>query len=234
MVYSDPANFGETSTRLQKLCERISKLRDSLGLPVEDARHIALVACSDISQCVGVSAHIVKSFECGILKAEDLDRIAGIIPDQAKDAIALWIKNNRNSFLVMYQFTIENLLRNLSKEIGIETRKKGFAEISRALLGKLDLLEFLDLLSLPALIRNTLHNNGIHSGQHDKVTIDDFEFEFRNNEAVVCSGWGHIILAVNGSLDVVEKLLKHDRIARLNTPIEDLGAWDIFTRPATS
>ena len=239
MAYSEPANFGETTERLQRLCDRGDKLRQSLRLPAEDARHIAVVDCSDIFRCAGISAHIIKSIEYGVLKSEDLERIAGIMPYQTKDAAARWIKNHRNSLILMYQFAIENMLRNISNAIRIKTGKKGFSEISKELLSKLGLSKYLLQISLLALIRNTLHNNGIHRGNHAEIALNGFEFRFRNGEAIKCSGWGHIILAIDGSLDVVEKILTHDDVVHLNAPILDLGAWDIFTsadisRPQTS
>jgi hypothetical protein len=82
--------------------------------------------------------------------------------------------------------------------------------ISSAPAGVAEAAAKLETLYIPALIRNSMHANGIHHGHKGRstvVTIDGVEFRFEHEKRVQCGSWVHIATALTGALRVVDEIL---------------------------
>jgi hypothetical protein len=179
--------------------------------------------------------NILVMGEEGRVSGEDFKRLVGMTSGTAQDASEILEKMQRLGFLVMFQFQVENLLANLLRETQGKSKAKGFFKIAEEIVSSLpNPQRKLELLNTPALIRNSLHTNGIHHGynsQSSKVTIDGHTCKFDHLQKVNCAGWGDIALACNESISVVEEILNAPAVRALVGPIMDHYAWEEATKP---
>jgi hypothetical protein len=65
---------------------------------------------------------------------------------------------------------------------------------------------------VPAMLRNSLHNNGIHKWSSQTVIVDGEDYVFAKDNRINCGSWSHIFHAVNSSLSIYEEILTSERI----------------------
>jgi hypothetical protein len=63
--------------------------------------------------------------------------------------------------------------------------------------------------------------------------IDGCTFNFKHLKKVNCAGWGHIVLACNEAISVVEEILNVSAVKSLEDPIMDHCAWEEATKPGS-
>lgn len=74
----------------------------------------------------------------------------------------------------------------------------------------------------PALIRNSLHANGIHHGHGGRlssITLDGYTFSFDHEKKVTSGGWGHIVLACNEAITAVDLDCLVNLFGELDLPV---------------
>ena len=124
-------------------------------------------------------------------------------------------RTSKLSLIVLGQFQIENCLVLISKAIGIKLRN-GFYNISKDLLDELGLnKDKIDVINTGALIRNSLHSNGIHhgfSGSDFSSKIDGINYKFKHGKKVSCATYPHIAHALEGSLNVLDEIFNTAKV----------------------
>lgn len=132
-------------------------------------------------------------------------------------------KTSKLSLIVLGQFQIENCLKLISEAIGIKSNT-GFYKISQTLLDELGLnKDSMDVLNTGALIRNSLHSNGIHigfNGSDFNSNIDDINYEFKHGKKVSCATFPHIVHALEGSLIVLDEIFDTTKV-KAQVTLED-------------
>lgn len=132
-------------------------------------------------------------------------------------------KSSKLSFILLGQFQIENCIALLSEAIGI-TSGWGFYKISMNLLEELGLDQNnLDVLNTAALIRNSLHSNGIHHGYKNgdfSSNLDGVNYEFKHGKKVSCASFSHIAHALESSTIVLDEIFNTTKVLA-QTAIED-------------
>jgi len=134
--------------------------------------------------------------------------------------------NNKISLVVRTHFQIEYCLFIISKKLKIGKSKK-FYNLAKSVINNLKLEPFyVDVLYTLALIRNSLHNNGIHYGyKHNRditKTIKGVEFNFIHGEVVNCAFLEQIVHLLNSNLDVFVGIFEHPDISALEDPVDDI------------
>jgi len=171
------------------------------------------------------------------ITGEEFKKLVGMTSGTVQMAGDILDKQQKLGFLVIFQFQVENLFMNLLREIESTSNLKGFRKIAKEIISLLSLPDSdrkLEILNTSALIRNSLHSNGIHHGyksQSSKISLDGCEFEFNHLQKVTCAGWGHIILSCNESVSVIEDILNTSSVRELKDPIMDQYAWEEATKP---
>ncbi|MCI0706843.1 MAG: hypothetical protein L0Y80_05080 [Ignavibacteriae bacterium] len=133
------------------------------------------------------------------------------------------LRASRLFLLLESQFQIETLFRNILLALNHPVQKQGFYAIANELLTMTEIADReikLRLLNVPALMRNSMHSNGIHYGYKGSSTIemiDNVEFRFEHGQRVQCGSWFHIITALRCSLNIVDELLETTRIKALRS-----------------
>lgn len=122
----------------------------------------------------------------------------------------------------MYQFRIENMITNILAIFNKEKAKGGYYNKVEALLNILELKDKetkLKKLNVLAFVRNSLHSGGVTNRYELDVTIDGFRFYFQKGEKVKYAGWGHIALAMESSLIIINEILHSDKVKSIEEPI---------------
>ena len=134
------------------------------------------------------------------------------------------------------QFQIENCLRNLARELNVGTPRQGFFLLAKSFVALLGLPgSLVDELNVAALIRNSLHGNGIHSGHQDRDTVTTLEkvtYEFRHQQRVSCATVEHIAHALESSIDILATVFGTPEVSALEDPVMDQYVWEIATSPS--
>lgn len=127
------------------------------------------------------------------------------------------------SYLTLSHFVIENFFKTLLAEI--DTTKNppsGFYKLSKALLEKITISDKdrkLEILNTMAMIRNSMHNNGIHvplppAPDSQTITIGSTSFQFVKGQQTSIKE-SHMIDLINGVVDVLEEILNSQEVTRL-------------------
>ena len=132
------------------------------------------------------------------------------------------LRASRLHLLVESQFQVETLFRDILLVLEKHPSKPGFYQVAAELLNVVGIGDSgvkLGLLNVPALMRNSMHTNGIHHGYQGRDTvevIDGIEFRFEHGKRVQCGGWHHVAIALTESISLVDEILSAPRVAGLD------------------
>lgn len=121
------------------------------------------------------------------------------------------------SLVTFVQFQLENMLTNLLRAGQIDP-PKGHAHLLRTALlhfGYPHVEKGLQILRVPAAMRNSLHNNGFHASASFETQINGVRFRFSQHRRVQQASWDHIVHALRAELRVYERLLHKDRVSSI-------------------
>ena len=131
MTYTEPKTYKESAVRVLALADRLLKIKRDGTYSNEDARGLALSNCRLTCLAAVMVLNILTVGEEGRINGKDFKRLVGMISGTAQDASAILEKNQRLSFIVIFQFQIENLLRNLFGELKKNNPPKGFYNLAK-------------------------------------------------------------------------------------------------------
>ncbi|MEK7524528.1 MAG: hypothetical protein AAB588_05885 [Patescibacteria group bacterium] len=134
-------------------------------------------------------------------------------------------KTAKLSLILLCQFQIENLICLMANAIGATSKKKGFYDKVSSLIKSLELdSKKIEELNVPALIRNSLHSNGIHhsyDGKDFSITLQGVDYEFLNGKKVSCASMTHIAHSLENSLEILDEILDHEKLKNHTEEIHD-------------
>jgi len=118
-------------------------------------------------------------------------------------------KNSKLSFLTMVQFALEHCIEEILGAIPNEGRGGQFRASADRLVhitAVKPAAHKLELLLVPAWIRNTFHSNGIHRKGSKSVNVDGEQYVFTQGERLSCGSWSHIFHVVLTALPIYEEM----------------------------
>ena len=224
MPYTDPSSYREASERLGELSDRLSDIREGGSYQTEDARYIALRQCREAVLASRMITTMLANVEEERFTAERFQELVGVGPPQ--EASEKLSEVSRLGLVVLYQFQIENLLKNLIAATGGEA-PRSYYKIAKLIVETVTLRDparAFGILYTPALIRNSFHSNGYHKDKRNPswcIDIDGCTFSFAIGDKVSCAGWGHITRVLNGVASVIGEVLESSEIAAVSGLIPD-------------
>jgi len=119
---------------------------------------------------------------------------------------------NRRNFLTNFLFQVEVFMKSINTILENTYKKKGYVELVRHVLKELNMLDEnrLNILKIPALVRNTMHVNGPHTDNDDNGKIDDILFVFKKSETPKYAHWINLYFFADKILDVMNELLLNE------------------------
>ena len=232
------SNFDQVLEDLQSLNQAIEDIRQKIvtvnGVPYasQDARHVALdgLQC-DIGAC-GNWIRVLMSLK-GLCKEKYKDNWeeeyrnligTGLSSGQAEDLMLDYL---RNTLTTKVHFKIENLFSNILKALSASPNRRGFWQISNAMLQQAGIPTTgpeKNTLTVLANLRNSFHANGMHNNDSLSVDIDGIRFEFCKGKSVECASWKHIVVIMRANISVLESVLFSNRVSNLRSEIPDAFA----------
>ncbi len=222
----------EAAERVVALSNRL--LEGSRPYSDTDARGVALRNCRVCALSCTMVLNILGHLEAGSITSDQFEKLVGLTTGTSHAAARALAKMTRLGFITLFVFPIENLFKNLLRGLGKEP-PKGYYDIACAALESVSVNDpdsKLGILNTPALIRNSLHANGIHYGYKDSSTsinIGGVVFDFAHGRPVRCAGWGHIVHALDAVLAVAMEIISTPEIKALKDPIQDQYASEQAT-----
>ena len=213
------------------LVEKCDEIKDTFGYSDQDARSLVCNNIRVISYSNVLLLNLLESWVIGDEMVRSfIPQVIGLQkPTEKQVAVAgrTLHRSSRLSLVLLAQFQIENCIRSIVRELGIVDRSTGFYSVAKKLISELSLPDSdLDILNVSALIRNSLHSNGIHHsiGKQAKsieTEIDGVMYKFVDGEAVHCASVEHIAHAIENSMSILEKIFNNPQVEAMPDPIAD-------------
>lgn len=196
MPIKDFSSFEECANGLDALCQRLRDIETSRVLPDDDTRIVALRNCDAHASSVAMVQRILSVFSDGHLPVKLFQQMARVPDHHLEMNVKSLDDFTRLGFLTLYQFQLETMLRDLLAVMSPSKKESAFYSIAKQVLelsGVSDPDRKLRILNLPALLRNSLHTNGIHnppSNYKAPVTVDigGVVYQFTDQDRVTCGG----------------------------------------------
>ena len=207
--FYDPNGWGDARRMVVEMMTSELRPLAALNMP-PDARFVSL---DNVEMLFGTATMILNALDGGAQGPDEALMVRDIFGlttmtnlQEAADLLDLF---TRNAVITLTQFQIEAMFSNTLLAVGIAPHP-GWGRVSRQALtyfGYPAVDRAVRVLKVPAAIRNTLHNNGIHRGPDLSVQISGYPYRFRNGRQCSLAGWGHIVHAVRAELRVIERFL---------------------------
>ncbi len=206
------ATFAQQADRVYGLYQQVASIRGRHGAGDTDARRVNLnnvmMAANAATSTLRLMAWAKQGGDGVLIQALGLAKPEYINP-VAEDLL----RSSRLFLLIESQFQIETLFRNILLAQEESAGKQGFYTVAEDVLaatGVPDSARKLRILNVPALMRNSMHANGIHHGWKCSDTIEvimGVEFRFEHGKRVQCGSWYHIVTALSASFEIVDEIL---------------------------
>jgi hypothetical protein len=213
-------SYEEQANRVYAFYDKVGEIRDRFSMGETDARRVnlnnimmaanAAVATLRLMSWASTQGEAVMTQALRLSKPEYISFVAEDL-----------LRSSKLFLLLETQFQTETLFKNILRELGSPTTKQGYYNIAESVLlttGVPDPKDKLKILNVPALMRNSMHANGIHHGWKGSNTvelIDGIEFRFEDGKRVQCGNWIHIITALTATIRIVEEVLASQAVASL-------------------
>lgn len=211
---------------MQAVKDKCNYIIERLSLPQKDARVQGIIHIRQF--CNTIAAVAIKLLQNAEIKTNipiimkllgmhDLPRLQSCLNDLNP--------NSKTSFVTMCQFALENCIERVLDALPGEHSQGTFKKSAQRLIEITDIAEperKLDIVLVPAWIRNTLHAGGVHSRDNKTIVIDGEPYAFEKGKRFSCASWSHIMHALLNALDVYEEILCSKKV----TSIPFIGTTD--------
>jgi len=134
-------------------------------------------------------------------------------------------KTTKLSLILIGQFQLENCIENLNIALGLNSNLPGFYNKAKTIINHLGInSERLEILNTGALIRNSLHSNGIHKGFRNTdshIRIEGVDYDFIHDQKVTCASLPHITHSLECAVNVLDEIIISQQIKQITSLIED-------------
>jgi hypothetical protein len=121
---------------------------------------------------------------------------------------------NRACYCTKVMFDVENFLSNVTDKLGLKPTKKYSAIIDELSRNKVINNNEKQVLTVPAKIRNTLHNNG-YAGRNFKGTVRGVLFNFKEGELITNTGWHNLYIVFDELVNVLTTIIESPSVQRI-------------------
>lgn len=113
-----------------------------------------------------------------------------------------------SSYVIMLLFSIESAFRSIYQSVYLTEPPNKFHKVFGCLLEEFNLGEYKDLVKLASYIRNTLHNNGVHTLKDDIVSWKNLTIRFvKGSKIDLGDTWKILITITKDLLQMLKRLI---------------------------
>jgi hypothetical protein len=196
---------------LQKTSALIEKYNNAYG--AEDARDEFFVGYYILN--LWLLIQFDSFLEVFAPRSNRVSRHVQFTPQNTIQFMAQYDTINRASYCTKAMFDIENFLNSLAERLGKKT-DGGYRKVTRTIKDSLKLTdEQFKILNLPAVVRNSLHNNGYHTEKDFEVVIRGKSYKFEKGKQIMFSGWDNLYVMFDELLDVIVSIIESAEVKQL-------------------
>ena len=218
-------NLKELFEECQKIDQKLKQIRLNSSFPDDDNRkHVFGVLRSQMIH-YEIMLHIMHAKHNQSLNPPEVFKdVIGIGYDEQSQWKEFQIIS-KLSFLTMSHFVIENFLKTLLSVLDTSRDPpSGFYKIAQELFTRItvtDNQKCLDILNMLALVRNSLHNNGIHAPLHPSLnsvstTIGNATFVFNKGQRTSVLE-SQMVELLNGVVSCLDEIVHSSEIQQLSS-----------------
>ncbi len=207
----------EVSEALLPLRLRLADLDAAQSqLPDWDARRVGVTNASHVVLVALMQLSVLHHIEAEPKAAPVLFAVSGNISLAAR----MFARSARMTLCLEFQFQVENMLARLADALAIpkKDQRGGMEALANSVLARAGFPSHKHRAArmyLPSLMRNTLHNNGMHQSRSRQITAEGVVYRFRRNAPFGQAGWLDVTNVLSSEIAVLEELLLKPRIRRL-------------------
>lgn len=206
-------SFEHANKEFPKIVNKLNKIQDP-NLSVTDLR---LVTIEKLKEASMWAAFQIKTFPDLMMKSNSPIPIylksinENVTDDNIKQLVSNFDLINRASFLTMFLFQIEVFLAGINSVLKTKSSRSNYYELAKHILKELKIPnpknEKLDILNVPALVRNCLHAEGKHKKKNTEGKVQGILFKFVKGKSHKYGSWEHTCLFCDKIIDVLEEIL---------------------------
>ena len=216
---------GDQADRVHRFYQHVCDTRDKHPAGFTDVRRNSL---NNVAMAANAGVTTLRLIDWATRGGEPVLVAALCVkPEFLKLVIEDLLRAARLFLLVESQFQIEAAFRTILVALGKPVEQQGFYNLAKAVLTEAcvdDSPTKLRVLNVPALMRNSMHSNGIHHGYKGASTVEvvsGIEFRFEDGKRVSSAGWFHIVTALTAAIDVVDMVFTSPAVAAFNELPDD-------------
>lgn len=123
---------------------------------------------------------------------------------------------HRSACLTNFLFYAETFFKSVNDVLKKPFESKGYANLTKHVLKELNLhdvkLENYNALYIPAIVRNSMHAEGMHVDNDYNGKINKILFKFKKGRPVEYGSWKHVCFFLEHYFEVIDKILSTPRI----------------------
>ena len=212
----------ERCGRYIELRKRFQEIKNKYGYPEDDGRVKILNNLTWAIVSIVSRLNIILALNNKQFSHEQVGNLIGLSKGDLKTPIEADLLFVRLSFVALFQFQVETLLKIILREIEGKEPPKTYHKIVEQTLKVLQINDWerkLDILNILAYMRNCFHSNGVHTRRSKTFEIQNHRFEFVYGQSYLGGSLDEIHLAANEALTVLEEILDTDQVKNLTVPL---------------
>jgi hypothetical protein len=204
LIANEKPNFINLSNKTSALHERCNN-----GYGPEDAR------AEYFAQYYLLNLWLLIQFDSFLevfaSNSNKVSKYAPLTPQNTIQFMSQYDTINRASYCTKAMFDVEHFLKSVAKPLRKDAKR--YRDMTKNLKNSLKLTDYhLNVLNLPARVRNSLHNNGYHKENNFQMKIRGHEYKFVKDEKIACSGWDKLYIMFDELLNVIEVIIESERV----------------------
>lgn len=209
----------------REVAMKLQRLRDAVAMPKADGRQVALFGMQSAILGFGLTIHAITG--AGLRsRARTKDEVEESFTNYTtvegkthEEILTMTESVWRHSLLTLFHFKLDVLFQNLLRALASEPGKTGFGKNCAVLLTRVTLVDrdrAKDILDAITLLRNSLHNNGIHRGEDwGPFTTHGLTYQFRKDCDVQCASFAHVLAILDSTIDTLDEILVSTEVKSL-------------------
>lgn len=219
MPFRQASTWRERGLQIQEIKDKCNSIIGNLNLAEGDVRMQGMI---HVRQLCNTLAAIPIKLQQNAENPNNMPAILSLLGlsniDDLRRILHDFNANAKAGFITTVQFALENCIVCIIEAIPGVDPQFNFSQNAEIIIELSEILQVenkLDLMMLPAWIRNALHANGIHTKSNRTIVVDGESYIFERGQRIACGSWSHLFHAVFHSLSVVEEIFLSNRISTI-------------------
>jgi len=225
MSYVPAKTLEERARRLIELRSYIQETKNKFELSENDGRVKILNNLTWIIASEVMKMNIALKYNNNPEIRPTIQKLIGLSRGDLKTPLGVSIDISRMSFVTVFQFQLETLMKILLAELTKKNPPIGFYNISDRLLNVLSINNIdykLDVLNALAYMRNCLHSNGVHTNPSKSFEVNGLKLDFIENKLLKIGKWEEICHLARESISIIGEILDNSKVRELESPIPEV------------